>query len=161
MITVPAAQSIIRSALQSLGLWSQAAEDLVLGTGAQESQYKYTQQLGHGPALGYWQMETATHDDCWNNFLKYRPALAEDVKAFLNGTPVSASALVDNVPYAAAMCRVRYYRVSAPLPAAGDVEGYARYWKSWYNSSAGAGTVDEFIANWNRLVAPCLGSPDA
>ena len=160
MISVQNAQATISETLRALGLWSQAAEDLVLGTGAQESQYKYTQQLGGGPALGYWQMETATHDDCWSDFLKYRPALADDVKSLLNGAPISASAMVANIPYAAAMCRIRYYRVRDPLPAAGDIAGYANYWKQFYNGP-GKGTPDEFIANWNGIVAPCLGSPDA
>lgn len=151
MLDITIARSTIRSALEAICLWSQAAEDLVLGTGAHESHYEYLQQIG-GPALGYWQMEPATHDSLHVNFLAYRPALSLAVTALLNGAPVSSSALVTNIPYAAAMCRVRYYDSDYPLPQAGDIEGYAAMWKSVYNSVEGAGTVQEFLDDWQTYI---------
>ena len=54
----------------------------------------------------------------------------------------------------AAMARVRYMRVAESIPA--DGRGLARYWKTYYNTPLGAGTVAEFVANWNRLLAPAL-----
>ena len=51
---------VIRPALRALDLWSPAAEDLVLGTAAQESGLAYLRQIGGGPALGLWQIEPAT-----------------------------------------------------------------------------------------------------
>ena len=39
---------VIRPTLKRLGLWSTAAEELVLGTGIQESGLQYLQQLGAG-----------------------------------------------------------------------------------------------------------------
>ena len=50
-----------------------------MGTITQESRATYVKQLGNGPALGLAQMEPATHDDIWINFLKYKTALAEPV----------------------------------------------------------------------------------
>jgi hypothetical protein len=55
--------------------------------------------------------------------------------------------------YAAAMCRVHYWRMGQivgqkPLPAAGDLAGMAAYWKRFYNTPAGGGNVGEFIATW-------------
>ena len=61
---------------------------------------------------------------------------------------VTADEMVWNLKLAAAMCRIHYRRVAAPLPAADDIEGLAAYWKTYYTTAAGAGTVDEFIRHF-------------
>jgi hypothetical protein len=43
-------------------------------------------------------------------------------------------------------------RVAAPIPT--DPKEIAAYWKLYYNMPLGAGTVEEFIANWNRYLTP-------
>ncbi|MBF0148367.1 MAG: hypothetical protein HQL85_19610 [Magnetococcales bacterium] len=66
---------VIRPALQRLGLWSEEAEQLVVGTGIQESGLRHLRQIGGGPGLGIWQMEPKTHADIWDNFLHFRAKL--------------------------------------------------------------------------------------
>lgn len=57
---------VIRPTLEKIELWSEAAENLLLGTTAQESHMgTYIKQVGKGPALGIYQMEPATHKDIW------------------------------------------------------------------------------------------------
>ena len=51
------------------------------------------------------------------------------------------------------MARVKYYRCPAPLPAAGDLEAQAAYYKRWYNPPGGAATVAEYMANWRAAEA--------
>ena len=58
--------------------------------------------------------------------------------------------LKGNLYYAVAMCRIHYYRVSEALP--NDLEGMARYWKKYYNTELGKGTVEEFIHNYEQAV---------
>jgi len=70
----------IRPALNILGKGGRAAEQLVLGTAIQESLLIHRQQLGNGPALGLFQMEPATHNDCWQSYLNFRRDLADKVK---------------------------------------------------------------------------------
>lgn len=141
---------VIRPALEALHLHSVAAEELVLGTALQESGLRYLQQLGGGPALGLWQMEPATHDDLWTNFLNYRPDLAERVRS-LCATPI-CEALAGNLWYAAAMCRLHYFRRPEPLPEAGNITNMASYWKRFYNTSGGKGSVTEYLANWQKYM---------
>lgn len=152
-IDVSTARSTIQKTLHDIGLWSQSAEDIILGIGAQESNYQYVQQIGGGPALGYWQMEPATHDDIWKNYLHYRAPLAGKIQTLLQGSPVSASAMVNNLPYAIGMARVKLLRAPEPFPLAGDIDGYADYWKKWWNTNGGAGTIDEFLNNWQKYIA--------
>jgi len=129
-------------------------ERLVLGTGIQESLLIHRQQLGGGPALGLFQMEPATHNDCWSNYLRFRVELAKKVKQTLDpGQAPVSSTLRTNDRYAAAMCRVRYIRARPPLPTdPTDIEALASYWKEHYNTPLGAGTPEEFLKKWPQYV---------
>lgn len=132
--------------MNALEIGGLAAEQLVLGTGIQESLLVHRQQLGGGPALGLFQMERATHNDCWENFFKFRTALADKVRQTLAaGQQPVADTMKGNDRYAAAMCRIRYRRVSDPLPAPNDLQTMANYWKQHYNTPLGAGTPEEFL----------------
>jgi len=143
----------IRPALDALGNGGRAAEQLVLGTAIQESLLIHRQQLGDGPALGLFQMEPATHDDCWNNFLKFRTELADKVKLTLEfGQQPMPAAMKVNDLYAAAMCRVKYVRAPAALPGQDDITAMANYWKQHYNTPLGAGKPEEFLSKWPQYV---------
>ena len=115
--------SVIKPVLEKMGVASVAAEELLLGTAIQESLFlKYRRQIGGGPAVSYFQMEPATHNDIWDNFLKYRPEWAAKVTSFLTSESADKiSELENNDEYAAAMARIHYMRVPASLPKAGDV----------------------------------------
>jgi hypothetical protein len=147
---------VIRPALRQIHLYSAAAEQLLLGTAIQESRLKYVVQQPHGPARGYFQMEPGTHDDIWKSFLHYHKHLAARVNSLLSKaeSPHKFAALKTNHKYAAAMCRVHYFRVSTALPHLNDIQAMAEYWKTYYNSEEGGGTVDEYVLNWNRFTAP-------
>ena len=143
----------ITPALQKIDLWSVAAEELLLGTALVESDLRYRRQLGAGPARGLFQMEPATHDDIWNNFLRYRANLANKIRALM--TSPEANKLLEletNDQYACAMARAHYLRVPAPLPPAGNVDAMAGCWKQYYNTPLGAGTVSKYIQRWNRTM---------
>jgi len=142
---------VITPVLNHIGLYSEAAAELVLGTGIQESHLQYLKQIGAGPAVGIYQMEPATHNDIWKNYLAYKPVLIKSVRSLeLPQFAHGACEMIGNLYYATAMCRIHYRRVSAPLPAAGDIVGQAHYWKTWYNTTQGKGTTTEYIHNWGR-----------
>ncbi|MDP5041264.1 MAG: hypothetical protein NWQ26_10405, partial [Paraglaciecola sp.] len=76
---------VIRPVLEKMHASNLAAEELLLGTAVQESlNFKYRRQMGNGPARSYFQMEPATHDDIWNNYLKYNARRAALVTSFLS-----------------------------------------------------------------------------
>ena len=145
---------VVRPTLERLELHSEAAENLVVGTALQESGgLRWLEQLGGGPARGVYQIEPATHDDVWKNFLGYRHKLADTIGALLASAPSRHEQLVTNLAYATAMARVHYLRVPEPLPEAGDVRALARYWKAHYNTALGAGAAADFAANYLRFNA--------
>jgi hypothetical protein len=151
-------KNLITETLKESGLYSKAAVNLLLGTAAQESHLgRYIRQL-KGPALGIFQMEPRTHDDIWENFLKYK--LKKIEPRFKVGTvnrfhtnSATPDALVFDLKYAIIMCRLHYFRVSERLPKHDDIEGLARYWKRHYNTKHGRGTEKEFVFNYGRFVS--------
>lgn len=147
--------NIIKPVLQQMGAANLAAEELLLGTAIQESLFlKYRVQMGGGPAVSYFQMEPATHNDIWDNYLKYRDELAAKAIAFLSSPSADKVAeLESNDNYATAMARIHYMRVPAKLPESGDVAGQANYWKQYYNTPLGKGKPSEYIEKWNHYLA--------
>lgn len=137
---------VVRPVLKSLGLYSEAAEELLMLTAATESLCGEHLHQVKGPAMGVWQMEPATHNDIHGNYLKYRNELAGKVAKY-GSVPTH---MVGNLNYACAMARVHYLRVAEPLPAASDVRALASYWKKYYNTVAGAGTVEHAIQNYRK-----------
>lgn len=138
---------VVRPTLQYLGLWSEAAENLVVGTAIQESGLRYVDQTypGPGPAYGVYQMEKATYNSHLQWLRKERPDLAGRIEALAGVWPPGVQQLTTNLAYGAAMCRVHYLRVKDPLPAANDIPGLAQYWKDYYNTHLGKGKPSQFV----------------
>jgi len=144
---------IIRPTLEHLGMWSEAAENLVLGTAAHESLLYHLKQQG-GPALGLYQIEPATHKDVWDNFLIYKEDLTSKVRGFAAQHPFTNDLdveLIGNLYYATAICRLVYYRRPEPLPGADDVVGLAQYWKDHYNTHLGKGRIEDWIDHYSEV----------
>jgi hypothetical protein len=151
-------EHVVRPALRpfSPGYATPAAEQLVVGTAAQESSFRWLRQVGGGPALGLFQMEPATFRWLRDGFLgeRNKAALREAVNFYATRPTPDQDELVWNLRLAAAYCRLRYIASPRPLPRFGDVLGLAESWKADYNTSMGRGKVSEFLQSWDRLVAP-------
>lgn len=145
---------VVRPTLKRLGLYSLAAEQLIVGTIYVESKAKYLKQIGGGPALGVIQMEPATYWDIWQNYLAYKPALANKVAQLAGSDSLdddfrpNTTQLISNLAFAVAMCRVHYLRNKSALPEAGNISALGKYWKEHYNTHLGAGTVAKFVKSF-------------
>ena len=139
---------VVRPTLEHMNMWSPASENLVLATGIHESALCYLKQIGGGPALGVYQMEPATHKDIWLNFLKFRPELSKIIVDLFHYT--EAESMIAHLGYATAMCRLQYYRVPLALPESNDAVGMAEYWKKYYNTHLGAGTIEGFARDFRE-----------
>ena len=146
MINFQLREYIIKPTLIELDMYSQAAEDLIAGTIAQESLMgRYIKQVG-GPALGICQMEPVTHNDIHDNYLSYRPEMMESLEGI--GKFCDASEMVWNLRYSVAMCRIHYYRQPGAIPT--DIHGQAAYWKKFYNTHLGKGSESDYALNYGR-----------
>lgn len=134
------------------GKYRPEVAQLLMGTCAQESHMgKYLQQLGGGPAAGIFQMERPAYIDNWDNYLAYKSELAAQIRTEFSFGKLSYDQIRTNLLFAAVMCRVDYKRESRAIPKFNDVEGHARYWKEYWNSMKGKGTVVEYMHNWDQF----------
>ncbi|MFT9361310.1 hypothetical protein [Acetobacter okinawensis] len=146
---------VVRPVLAQPGLGGSAALNLLTGTALVESGLVWLRQNGGGPALGLWQMEPATHDDCWQNFLDFRPMRAAPVRRLAGGAcgVGSADLLVGNLAYACAMARVVYLRAPCGLPAPAESAGLSAYHKKYYNTALGAADSQRNAALFAQAIA--------
>lgn len=145
---------VVAPALTALGLGGDAAVNLLTGTALAESGAVWLRQIGGGPAMGLWQMEPATHDDCWENFLRFPKGSvhAETLKAMLGADLPRAAQMVTNLRYACAMARIRYFRVGEPLPPADSASALSAYHKRHYNTSSGAADAAANVALFRAAI---------
>lgn len=146
-------RSLVHDTLEKIDLSSEKADALVFNTGMVESKYVYLYQLGGSHvARGLYQCEPWVAVDVCNNYLKYRKKLMKrvasacylDWKYFTHPNEQDwRDILTYNIAAQIVMCRLHYRRVIKPLP--GSLLEQAQYWKSFYNTAKGKGTVDHFI----------------
>ena len=108
--------------------------------------------MGDGPARSCWQVEAATCVDNLAHYLKHRKKLmlkcAEasvvDIKHWQNFDEILWEDILEkNIAAGIVHCRLKYWRVPKKMPT--SVEGQANYWKKYYNSELGAGSVEHYI----------------
>ena len=137
----------ISETLKQIGLYSSDAVELLMGTCAQESAFgKYRRQLGNGPALGVFQMEPATFNDIVKNYLHYKQPLFLRILEVSSLSSYDSQELINNDVFAICMARVHYLRVPKPIP--NTVDGWAAYWKQYYNTYLGKGKIEEYTKNY-------------
>lgn len=140
---------VVRATLTYLGLWSEAAENLLVGTAIVESGLRHLRQLGNGPARGFFQIEPLTHDDI-KRYLRNRPKLRAKVSALRAEQPPEIDQLIINLAYGCAIARIKYWMDPEPLPSADDIDGLGRYYKRVYNTAKGKGNRKRFVALYRR-----------
>lgn len=126
---------------------------LILGTAAVESRMgRYIRQMGrrggYARARSPWQVEPATARDLIQRFRVFAPSIRGYTLPGLSVT----DQLPGNLYLGALFCRVKYRSCPGALPAWHDVEGQASYWKTYYNTAAGAGRPEDYVAAYEQFV---------
>tara|TARA_R100000458_G_C8264217_1_gene239466 strand:+ start:1236 stop:1739 length:504 start_codon:yes stop_codon:yes gene_type:complete len=152
-------QQVVRLTLFDMGMHSESAERLIMGTGAVESKFKYLMQVGGSNLARSWfQIEPETGIDNIVNYLKYRKSkwakiqhttgCPDDMIDMDFKTTVEEGKMIwtltTNISFAVAMCRIKYWRVPKRLPKVDDVEGMGKYWLKYYNAG-GKGSMDKWM----------------
>lgn len=151
-LTTTYLRGVIEQTLKPINLWTPDAEELLLATCANESNFGIYRTQMHGPARGIFQMEGEDFDDIWKNYLQYHGTLAFQVKNYNGGKQGTVDDMVNNDQYAVVMARVHYMRKPGSIPPANDLEAIWAYYKKFYNSPQGAATHDEFVSKYKKYV---------
>jgi len=147
-------RDVIEPTLHYIGLYSESAANLLLGTALAESRASYLHQHPRGPALGIYQIEPVTFKWLWWDWLPTkRPGLRDRISEFIGAWRLGQEPsrdLAANLHFSTAICRVRYLAAAPPLPDADDIPGLAAYWKTHYNTVAGKGRASDWEAAYRR-----------
>lgn len=155
---------IIRPTLEHLKDWSPAAENLLMGTAAQESQLGFRFHTNEHHGLGMFRISAKTHLEIWDEFLIKDPELASSLRGlasqqqFLKTPHVE---LITNLSYATGVAWMIYRRHRADLPSAHCIDELATYWLRYYTNRnttqmrKGYDTtieLEKFETNFRKLV---------
>lgn len=119
----------------------QSAVDLLLGTAAQESAFGTYLRQANGPALGAFQMEPAT-------FYTVKGWAEKRFPLVLEGR--YATELEYDLSLAILSARLNYLSKPDSIPE--SLQGQAAYWKRYWNTYLGKGTIEQYVRNWNKYV---------
>ena len=107
----------------------------MLAIGCIESGYRAVAQEPVADALGFWQMEEGTFQDCLDNFLAYASDFSKGWFRCRDEHWVRYKTLTYDSVFACYMAAIKIYRAPPALPPFGDLTGMAQYWKKYYNAS--------------------------
>jgi hypothetical protein len=139
-----------------VGLYTKDVEELLVATMAHESKGgTYVGQVGGDSrsALGIFQMEPFTYDNLWGHYLSNNAALSASIlnsMRYLQKPP--SEHLIFNNRLSIVMARVFYLQLRDAIPERDDLDGIWSIYKTYYNSSKGAATKDEFVADYFRFI---------
>ena len=117
----------------------------MLAIGCIESGYSAVAQEPVADALGFWQMEKATFNDCLKNFLNYDNEFKNGWEILNNLHFGSYRSMTYDCVFACYMAAIKVYRAPPALPEFNDFKGMAEYWKTYYNASPHGATIEEAL----------------
>lgn len=155
---------VVRPTLLLLDEWSPAAENLLLGTAAQESQLGFRMHTNQIKGAGLYRISEMTHIQVWDEFLVKDPELASRVRGLASQQQFLKfphRELITNLSYATGIAWMIYKRNAIQLPAENNLNGLANCWQTFYASRNTAQhkllclpslDTEKFISNYRKLV---------
>ena len=118
-------------------------KQFMVAIGLVESGYNYVAQVPEADALGYWQVQKGTYLDNQVNFLDFKNEFNHYWVLLKKIHIASYPSMASDCVFACYMGAITVYRAPASLPQYNDIEGMANYWKTYYNTSQGAGSIED------------------
>ncbi len=124
-------QLVILPTLGYLGVESEAASKLLLGTAAQESKLDPFCNCGQG--IGIYQITSQQHRAAWDEYLAFRPDLASSVRGLASQHQFLKNPdqeLLLNLAYSTAIAWIIYLQADCQLPEADDIDALSECWEN-------------------------------
>lgn len=136
--------SVILDTLEFCGMITTSnVVNMIIETACIESNCgEYIKQL-KGPACSIFQIEPRTAKDIIQNYIVKNKLRLQNFNRLYNANLTLEQNLCTNLMFAIFMCRCFYLRIKEPIPSTVDLR--AKYWKKYYNTAKGKGTVEKYI----------------
>jgi len=128
---------VIQPTLKQLGTCSRAAENLLLGTAAIQSELGF--HLKNHQGIGVYSIDEETHLDIWDNYLAFDADLASSIRGLASQHEFLKQPhyeLATNLSYATAIAWMIYQQNNVQLPHPDDIEGLAKCWVLHFTKNA-------------------------
>lgn len=151
---------VIRPTLTQLaegGRSNRAAENLLLGTAAQESGLGFHLKVSRAQGLGIYRITPKTHTAIWDRYLIDYPDLASNIRGIASQHEFLAhphAELATNLKYATAIAWAIYRRSGKALPTdATDIAALGKFWARHFGHRP-LHAVAEFCGNYQKFIDP-------
>ena len=122
------------------------ADELLIETAGAETNKGLTKDNGILTAgIGLTQFDKGSFEDTKKRSEKHRDNIKDNLKVDIN--LVEWEMLAYSPFLALLFTRLKYKLIPEEIPS--DIEGRAKYWKKYYNTIAGAGTITHYLKNNN------------
>lgn len=149
-------QWVIKPTLKRLGVYSKAAENLLLATAAQESGLGSHLKPAGQRALGIYQIHSLAHRHIWDDHLALHSDMASLVRGLASQHDFLSqphAELATNLSYATAIAWFMYARhENFSLSKDNTMTELASLWKRYYHPKSKV-SIEDFSKNVNRYVS--------
>ncbi|WP_372749247.1 hypothetical protein [Litorivivens sp.] len=142
-------EQIIGPTLKYLGIHSNVAEELLLGTAALESQLNPLHKDADG--VGIYRITPKQHRQIWDDYLAFKPDLASRVRGlasqhrFLQDPDTELSW---NLSYATAIAWLIYQREEIVLPTPAEADQLGALWRKCFGHRTNARKSEKHFNGW-------------
>lgn len=139
--------------LKLCNFYSVDALHLMLGTLICETNFEFLKQEG-GPALGIYQIEPSTYAAIckYLNRSDNRPMRDRILAGCFYDNFPTENALTSNLALNTLIARTKYFMIPEQLPNFKDIQGQAKYYKNYYNTAFGEGSLDRYVSLYTKFI---------
>lgn len=147
---------IIKPYLNGLGEYSEVAENLLLGTAAQESLMGLHCYCEQTKGLGLYRITAEKHVELWDNYLVQFPELASQQRGLASQQQFLKNPhaeLISNMAYATGMAWMIYRRAGIDTNKSLDCAALAQLWAAHFDNGTGSPrAAEDFMQTYRKLV---------
>jgi len=147
---------IIKPYLQGLGEYSEVAENLLLGTAAQESLLGLHCYCAESKGLGLYCITAEKHRELWDTYLVQFPDLASQQRGLASQQQFLINPhgeLMSNLIYTTGMAWMIYRRAAIDTNTPLDLSALAQLWANHFDNGTGSPrNTDAFMQTYRSLV---------
>jgi hypothetical protein len=147
---------IIKPYLQGLEEYSETAENLLLGTAAQESLLGLHCYCTQTKGMGLYRITAEKHRELWDTYLVQFPDLASQQRGLASQQQFLKNPhaeLISNLTYATGMAWMIYRRSAIDTSKPVEISALAQLWANHFDNGTGCPrNADEFMQTYRTLV---------
>ena len=147
---------VVRPTLKHLKMWSPAAENLLLGTAARESELGFHIKQDNHQALGIYQISPRMHRNIWDYYLAGKSDLSSLVRGLASQREFLCHPhheLATNLSYATAIAWMIYHRTGKTIHSMeeDDIKSFGKLWHNHFHRH-NPGTIQSFVDCYQKLI---------